>query len=373
MIKQNILLLIFLICLCCAGQACADNSSTLPGHYYLEGVREVGSELLLLPSGRYQWMLAYGNLDYHSEGNWSQQQEKIVLQADPVKETKKLFSFDKISPVLQWDSNAEQFLQDELFRVEEQQVFARCPFLNTDEYASSPSLANDLQPAELKANLRKAQAELVTAKADFEKMAEQAMKQAVRETLGTDITHASENAELSMDKAVVAMARFQSAWAAVKDSHWAAGLPVPAKPVLTLPAECTITAKPTVDPAKSDSFRGGQSVKVGDSEAGLSFSGIEVEFVFSDGHVERRVTGRSGRAAVASRPPAILQKILLSPANGSRAAEALIVPPGDAIGNIYMINLDSKAFAKPFFTSLELEITGNKLYYAVIDGSYVKR
>jgi len=105
----------------------------------------------------------------------------------------------------------------------------------------------------------------------------------------------------------------------------------------------------------------------------LNFGEIQVEFVFSDGHVEKRVTGRNGRAVVALRPSAALQKILLSFVSESRAAEALIVPPGDAIGNIYMINFDYQAFAKPFFTRMELEVDGNKLYYAVFDGSYVKR
>ena len=30
------------------------------GHYYLNGVMEVGSELLLQPNGKFQWMLAVG-------------------------------------------------------------------------------------------------------------------------------------------------------------------------------------------------------------------------------------------------------------------------------------------------------------------------
>ncbi len=371
--KHNFVAIVFLICICFTGQAFPESTSHLSGHYYLDGVREVGSELLLLPSGRYQWMLAYGAIDYNSEGNWSQKGDRVVLVADALKETKTLFSFDKISPVIQWDVRAEQLLQDDQFRIEEQRVFARCPFLNTGEYASLPGLVNDLQPTELKANVRKAQAELLIAKANFEKMAEQAMKQVVSEPLGVDNPLVLKHAELSMAKAVAAMGRFQSAWSAVKESHWAAGLPVMAKPDLKLPEECIITEKPAVDHAKSSSFGGGYAVKVGDVDAGLSFSGIQVEFAFSDGHVEKRVTGRSGLAVVALRPSAALQKIILKTADGSSAAEALTAPPGDVTGNIYMINFNSQAFNKPFFTRMELQIDDKKLYFIELDGNYVKR
>jgi len=40
------------------------------GHYYLNGVMEVGSELLLQPDGKFKWMLAYGALDQYAEGTW---------------------------------------------------------------------------------------------------------------------------------------------------------------------------------------------------------------------------------------------------------------------------------------------------------------
>lgn len=35
----------------------------LAGHYYLNGVAEVGSELLLRDDGRFEWFLAYGAMD----------------------------------------------------------------------------------------------------------------------------------------------------------------------------------------------------------------------------------------------------------------------------------------------------------------------
>jgi hypothetical protein len=41
------------------------------GHYYLEGVMEVGSELLLRADGRFEYMLAYGALDELASGCWT--------------------------------------------------------------------------------------------------------------------------------------------------------------------------------------------------------------------------------------------------------------------------------------------------------------
>jgi hypothetical protein len=52
------------------------------GHYYLNGVMEVGSELLLQPDGKFKWMLAYGALDQYTEGTWWKNGNCIGLKPD---------------------------------------------------------------------------------------------------------------------------------------------------------------------------------------------------------------------------------------------------------------------------------------------------
>ena len=52
------------------------------GHYYLNGVMEVGSELLLQPNGKFQWMLAVGALDQYAEGTWWKNGDCIGLKPD---------------------------------------------------------------------------------------------------------------------------------------------------------------------------------------------------------------------------------------------------------------------------------------------------
>lgn len=59
----------------------ADNAWV--GHYYLEGVMEVGSELLLEPDGKFKWYLTVGALDQYAEGTWWKNGTCIGLKAAP--------------------------------------------------------------------------------------------------------------------------------------------------------------------------------------------------------------------------------------------------------------------------------------------------
>lgn len=51
------------------------------GHYYLSGVREVGSELLLRPDGSFAWSASFGAVDQAAEGKWQTAGQAIVLDA----------------------------------------------------------------------------------------------------------------------------------------------------------------------------------------------------------------------------------------------------------------------------------------------------
>ncbi len=60
----------------------APDAPALAGHYYLEGVMETGSELLLLPDHRFQWYLSYGAMDLDATGHWSSDGNKVTLTAE---------------------------------------------------------------------------------------------------------------------------------------------------------------------------------------------------------------------------------------------------------------------------------------------------
>lgn len=59
--------------------AVAADQAALAGHYYLQGVTEVGSELLLKKDGRFEWMLSYGAVDQQASGDWRVAGEEVTL------------------------------------------------------------------------------------------------------------------------------------------------------------------------------------------------------------------------------------------------------------------------------------------------------
>ncbi len=77
----------------------------LAGHYYLKGVREVGSELLLRPDGSFDYMLAYGAVDELAKGQWRVDKNRVVFSsrladlANPFKvgEAKRIDAMDGMS------------------------------------------------------------------------------------------------------------------------------------------------------------------------------------------------------------------------------------------------------------------------------------
>ena len=60
---------------------CAPADATLAGDYHLNGVMELGSEIRLLPNGRFDYMLAYGALDEPASGCWSREGGTVTLVA----------------------------------------------------------------------------------------------------------------------------------------------------------------------------------------------------------------------------------------------------------------------------------------------------
>lgn len=62
-----------------AAVGCRGGHERLAGHYYLNGVMEVGSELLLRKDGSFEFMLAYGANDQYGKGCWTQHGKNVAL------------------------------------------------------------------------------------------------------------------------------------------------------------------------------------------------------------------------------------------------------------------------------------------------------
>ena len=62
-----------------ARAACQPGDARYAGHYYLNGVMEIGSELLLRADGSFEFGLAYGANDQYGKGCWVKQGNRISL------------------------------------------------------------------------------------------------------------------------------------------------------------------------------------------------------------------------------------------------------------------------------------------------------
>ena len=74
-----VFLLVFIYVVSVSVPAIAQDAA---GHYVLQGVMEVGSELMLKPDGTFEYMLAYGAADYWSKGTWKKDGNAVILHSD---------------------------------------------------------------------------------------------------------------------------------------------------------------------------------------------------------------------------------------------------------------------------------------------------
>ncbi len=69
--------------LCLFLSSCAFSSEALnkdlAGHYYLQGVMEMGSELLLRSDGSFEAVMSFGSVDGYAKGNWLQAGQRLTL------------------------------------------------------------------------------------------------------------------------------------------------------------------------------------------------------------------------------------------------------------------------------------------------------
>lgn len=61
------------------GPACGKGSAHVPGRYTLEGVMEVGSQIILRKDGSFEFYLAYGANDQYGKGCWTQHGRNVAL------------------------------------------------------------------------------------------------------------------------------------------------------------------------------------------------------------------------------------------------------------------------------------------------------
>ncbi len=346
----------------------AAGAAEVDGHYYLQGVMEVGSELRLHDDGRFEWFLAYGAVDQLADGRWAREGDRVVLTATRPAQTGPMLRVDAVFP---WDETTETRLRDMEADREGALAQERCPFLAAADAVSAPPMAGGVEVAQAERErlAHESLAPVETARTVFEAAAEAAMAaRAYVETVMGD-ERLQQDARAQMALAGAAMEAYRANLALARDAHDAAGLPMPVLAEPRIPQACGMPSAP--DRVAAADARPGQGlgVIVGDPASGLRFSGIEAVFEFSDGHRESRTTNRGGWALLRPRANARLQRVILRHEGEQAAAtfeESFAADPGK--GDVIAIAFDSARLSPPAFERMTLRIDGEALIPTWPDG-----
>lgn len=342
------------------------------GRYYLQGVMETGSGLHLRDDGRFEWSLAYGALDHIERGRWTREDGRVVLVSERPGRGEPLFRLDQ---VFAWDADTEARLRRSEQGIEFERAHARCPFLSVADHASVPAsaIADDEPPSQ--EALDQAARDSLPLLDDTRKVAESAAESAVKivayaELLGRD-AGARRDAEQAMQLAIAAMEAYRANLAQAREAHGAAGLAMPAVPEPRVPAECGLPEGADTASEASHEVGRGVGVVIGDPAVGVRYPGLRVEFEFSDGHREQRVTDRGGWALLRTRADATLRRLWLrsgddAPTPDAEVAQTFDVDP--ARGGVHAIVFDSARLMTPMFERMTLRIDGEALVPTWPDG-----
>ncbi len=327
-------------------------SEKFVGHYYLSGVREVGSELRLEKDGRYQWFLSYGAVDQMSDGRWKIVADEIVLTPDPKPTGKKPLT---LGPTAPWDAGSELLAQQTARRERIAAIRVNCPFLPDETDLPAMSMPVSVMSKATQSQLdraRKALASEQMTRAVYERAAVAAMQP---------------GADQADRHATARQARL--AWDAAHDellqADREASLPWRRTIEPKLPSPCQFPPEPTsyqVDDIPPTKWIRGVGVIIGDPKVRMRFSGFAVEFIHSDGHIARGITTNGGRAWAPLRSNAGVSSIRITIPDrneGVLMTETFMVP--NLRDTVQVINFDSGQFAPPAFDVLRLRIDGDDL------------
>lgn len=323
------------------------------GHYYLSGVMETGSELLLREDGTFEWFMSYGAVDQVAKGTWAREPDAIVLRTASPPTDKPLFTFREVEP---WSEAAEDELLRRLQEQAEEQVYARCPFLNAaTDVAAAPSIAMDSpgsppSPEALRADAAKALGVAIAARATAEKLV-------AAEFDGTG------NNDRAPDQLTAAEAI--SVWEAARwdaiDAARKAGLPEPELAPPALPPACTLPVPRLARDIPESQWTGGLGLRVYDMASGQGARDVRVRLHLADGNEIALVTARRGVALLTEKPSSAVVGVDLTASYAPGRDQSIAITP--TASGIIHVTIDAGQIIAPPFETLRLPIAGRALLF----------
>lgn len=337
----------------CAAPAAAKVDPAFVGHYYLSGVRETGSELLLRGDGSFDWYISYGAVDQAAKGQWASDGAAVVLTATARDTSRPLFAALDVEG---WGVEAEQELLDRQAEAARTEVETRCPFLGGIAAATSPAImASDAvptrpSPAELKARAGLAQARTAAARVKVEALAAAAVAAMPPGGLVPESDAASVRQALDA---------WQEARAALVDAQREAGLPESGLDEPAMPPACT--APPAADAASlpRDRWMGGLAVRVVDPASRQGMRRVRVTVHFADGHTAGIETAARGLAILPGTQASPATRVTLAADYAPGRDQTITVAP--LTTGILHFSLDSGQLNAAPFDTMRLRIDGTAL------------
>ncbi|TCM30764.1 hypothetical protein [Novosphingobium sp. ST904] len=338
----------------------AASEASVAGHYYLSGVMETGSELLLREDGTFEWYISYGALDRFAKGRWSREGASVILKPDGPDDAKPLYAPLGAEP---WDLQAEQALLRQQAEEAADAVAARCPFLagwadiavtpvpTIDEAATVPVSRESLR--------RKAAETLQTALLTRNRAAMLA-----RRALDAPSPEANE----AVGKAFAA---WFDARAAAQSAAGEAYLPDPDLAEPELPAPCIAPETPDAADIPREQWTGGIAVRVLDPVREQTANHVRVTLRHADGQEEQIETGSGGLAIRPGTPDSPVVAVGLSaPYAPGRDASFRIEPASDTV---LSFSIDGGQLEQAPFESMRLRIVGQDLAPDIFEGKGLYR
>lgn len=318
--------------------------ASLSGHYYLSGIMETGSELLLKPDGQFEWYISYGSVDQVAKGRWGRTGQTVTLANDVPLADAPLFRADEVIP---WDADVERLLRRYERAELEDTVAARCPW--------SIAPTTTLWSYDLENPKPVTDAELSKA-SEAKRAAEAARDQASQIFAKAASISASDDDRAA---ASVAMEAWSNAQSEMAQAHHNANLPEPDIGSPAVPPECTLPADENYRDIPDAEWHRGVGVVVGDPARGMRLSDVEVTFVFDDGHRETAKSRRGGLAFVPLRKGTAVQQITLALSEPVSRTETLTITP--LAEGIQAVLVDTPQIVEPAFSVMRLDVEGEDL------------
>ena len=323
------------------------------GHYYLSGVRETGSELLLREDGTFEWFMSYGAVDQVAKGTWAREPDAIVLRTASPSTDKPLFTFREVEP---WSEAAEDELLRRIQEQAEEQVYARCPFLNAaTDVAAAPAIAMDSagsppSPEALRADAAKALNAAVGARATAEKLV-------AAEFDGTG----DKDQAPGLLTAAEAMSVWEAArWDAI-DAARKAGLPEPELAPPALPQACTLPVPRSARDLPESRWTGGLGLRVFDMASGQGARDVRVRLHLANDNEIALVTARRGLALLTEKPSSAVVAVDLGADYAPGRDQTIAITP--TVSGIIHVTIDAGQIVAPPLETLRLPIAGRALLF----------